>query len=92
MAKARQAPRPILAQRTERKDWCSKSREKLRLESRLVNSDTNGKYAELIGHDGGRYVGETIGGKPYGHGQYYAPAAGSGTNYILQYDGQWLQA
>ena len=84
MAQARHEPRPVLAPRTDPKDWCSKAREKLR--------QVNGKYAELIGHDGGRYVGETVGGKQQGHGQYYAPAAGSGTLYILQYNGQWLQA
>eukprot|EP00892_Ulva_mutabilis_P012735 jgi/Ulvmu1/9834/UM056_0075.1 len=91
MAQARQEPRPVLAPRTDTKDWCSKARDKLRLSSRLVASRTNGKYAELVGHEGGRYVGETVGGKQHGHGQYYAPAAGSGTNYILQYDGDWAQ-
>lgn len=92
MAQARQQPRPALAPRTDARDWCSKARDKLRLSSRLVNSQIKGKYAELVGHEGGRYVGETVGGKQHGHGQYYAPAAGPGTKYILQYDGQWWQA
>jgi hypothetical protein len=48
------------------KDWCSRAREKLKLSSRLVASATVGKYSELVGHRGGRYVGEALAGHPHG--------------------------
>jgi hypothetical protein len=47
-------------------DWCSRARDKLKLSSRLVASATVGKYSELVGHSGGRYVGEAIAGHPQG--------------------------
>ena len=43
-----------------RQDWCSRARDKLNLSSRLVNSATVGKYSELVGHSGGRYVGKLL--------------------------------
>lgn len=49
-----------------RKDWCSRARDKLNLSSRLVDSPTVGKYSELVGHSGGRYVGEAVAGHPHG--------------------------
>lgn len=50
----------------KRQDWCSRAREKLALSSRLVDSATIGKYSELVGYSGGRYVGEAIAGHPHG--------------------------
>lgn len=54
-----------------RQDWCSRARDKLNLSSRLVNSATVGKYSELVGHSGGRYVGEAVAGHPHGMLLYF---------------------
>lgn len=93
LAQACKAPAPALPRRVQRKEWCSRARDKVPLASGLAASGRGGRYDELIGSDGGRYVGDVLAGRPHGHGQYFVPLRkGSGsTEYLLKYDGEWAQ-
>lgn len=78
------APRPPLAWQ----DTCSRARTRRSL-TQLLQQGRPGKHAELAGRDGGRYVGETLAGKPHGRGALYSrPVSGVGPARLL-YDGEW---
>lgn len=35
-----------------------------------------GKYGELVGESGSRYIGDVLAGRPHGQGQYFVPKVG----------------
>ena len=91
LAKATKTLVPTLPRRSTRKEWCSRARDKLPLSDTLASNGRAGKYGELVGKDGGRYMGDVLAGRPHGRGQYFVPIRQHCTDYALKYDGQWFQ-
>ncbi len=44
-----------------------------------------------MGASGARYEGEVLAGRPHGRGQYVVRKAGPNTDWLLQYEGDWVQ-
>ncbi|GFR43800.1 hypothetical protein Agub_g4924, partial [Astrephomene gubernaculifera] len=91
MQRASSPPRPTLPRRSEPRSWKATSREKYPLTSSLTGPGRAGKQGTLLGASGGRYEGEVLAGRPHGRGRYFMLRDGSPREWILQYDGDWIQ-
>lgn len=91
LLRASAPPNPVLPRRPATRTWCSRARERYPLTSSLSGPGRAGKYGELIGEKGGRYLGEVLAGRPHGKGQYLLPKNGPGSPYVVHFDGDWVQ-
>ncbi|GIL62825.1 hypothetical protein Vafri_16998 [Volvox africanus] len=91
MHRANSPPRPTLPRRSEPRSWKATARERIPLTSSLTGPGRAGKQGTLLGVSGGRYEGEVLAGRPHGRGQYFVRKEGSSKDWVLQYDGDWIQ-
>ena len=91
LAQASKPPRPSLPRRVTGRHSCSRARSCRPLSQTFSAQGQGKKASELVGQEGGRYVGETIAGRPEGTGRYYVPRRPGSLQYVLVYDGDWCQ-
>ncbi|KAG2498462.1 hypothetical protein HYH03_003716 [Edaphochlamys debaryana] len=91
MNRAASPPKPTLPRRSEPRSWNATTRERYPLTASLTGPGRAGKVGTLLGASGGRYEGEVLAGRPHGKGQYYIQKPGGAREWVLQYDGDWIQ-
>ena len=91
MSQAKKEVKASQPRRATRPGHCSRARPHRALASTLTGPGRPHKLTQLVGREGGRYTGEVVAGHPQGVGQLLVPCRSGSREYMIVYDGEWVQ-